>query len=104
MANVPRRSNPSAGCAGLVVVLGALLACMPRGIAADAGPVTNVRVAARGDGTATLTFDVSWKGSWRHEGNHDAAWVFFKVRAADAEAWQHVRLAADRPHGKRRRV
>ncbi|MFN7811428.1 MAG: hypothetical protein ACK5SI_02045 [Planctomycetia bacterium] len=95
--NVKRRCVRAARGAGLIVTLAAMLGQIPHAVAADTGPVTNVRVAARGDGTATLTFDVSWKGSWRHEGNHDAAWVFFKVRAADAEAWQHVRLAADRP-------
>jgi hypothetical protein len=96
MANVPRRSNPSAGCAGLIVVLGALLACMPRGIAADAGPVTNVRVTEWSKTAAILTFDVGWKNSWRHEGNHDALWVFFKYRPEGSDEWRHLRLAADK--------
>jgi hypothetical protein len=58
--------------------------------------VENVRLVPRDATTATITFDVGWADSWRHEGNHDAAWVFFKVRPAGSAEWQHVRLAADK--------
>jgi hypothetical protein len=34
--------------------------------------------------------------NWYHGLFHDAAWVFFKVRADEKSAWQHVRLAADK--------
>jgi hypothetical protein len=34
--------------------------------------------------------------AWRDKTNHDAAWVFFKVRADSKAPWQHVRLAADK--------
>ncbi|MBM4148678.1 MAG: hypothetical protein FJ224_06510 [Lentisphaerae bacterium] len=57
---------------------------------------SNVRVAPRDDKTATITVDLAWSPSWRNSENHDAAWIFFKVRAAGAMEWQHVRLAADR--------
>ncbi len=57
---------------------------------------SNLTAAPRDGKTATVTFDIAWEDSWRHEINHDAAWVFFKVRAAGATGWQHVRLAADR--------
>ena len=96
MANLPRRSNPAAGCVGLIVALGALLGCMPRSIAAGAGPVTNVRVTEWSKTAAILTFDVGWKNSWRHEGNHDALWVFFKYRPEGSDEWRHLRLAADK--------
>jgi len=64
----------------------------------------NAAITPRDDQTATIAFNISWEGSWRHEGNHDAAWVFFKVRAegpstglgAGSSEWQHVRLAADK--------
>ncbi len=56
----------------------------------------NLTVVARDAKTATIRFDVTWEGSWRHELSHDAAWVFFKARANEGAAWQHVRLAADR--------
>ena len=41
-------------------------------------------------------FDADWIGSWRNDLNHDAAWIFFKVRPEGAKEWQHIRLAADR--------
>ncbi|MBM4019837.1 MAG: hypothetical protein FJ288_16200 [Planctomycetes bacterium] len=43
-----------------------------------------------------MCFDIAWENSWRHEANHDAAWVFFKVRAEGEKEWQHVRLVADK--------
>jgi len=58
--------------------------------------ISNLKVTARDAKTAAVTFDVSWENSWRHEVNHDAAWVFFKVRPDDSSEWQPVRLAADR--------
>jgi len=57
---------------------------------------SNLTVAPRDARTATVTFDIEWEDSWRHEVNHDAAWVFFKARAADSTMWQHVWLSADR--------
>ncbi len=56
----------------------------------------NVRVAPRDAKTATITVDLAWGPSWRNGENHDAAWIFFKVRAEGAKEWQHVGLAADR--------
>ena len=57
--------------------------------------ITNVSVTPRDAATATVTFDLAWSDSWRHEVNHDAVWVFFKVRRAGSDAWQPVRLAAN---------
>jgi hypothetical protein len=57
---------------------------------------TNLTVVARDARSATIRFDVTWESSWRQEYSHDAAWVFFKVRAQEGDEWQHVRLAADR--------
>ena len=79
------------------VALCLMMAAAPRGFSAAPDRVTNVRITPRTAGTATLTFDIAWKESWRHEGNHDAQWVFFKVRPEGAEEWQHLRLAADKP-------
>ena len=56
--------------------------------------VENVKVAPRDDKTAIVTFDTSWSNSWRHGSFHDAAWVFFKVRADEKSPWQPVRLVA----------
>lgn len=46
------------------------------------------------DGLAQIRFDLSWNNSWRYTNiNHDAAWVFFKMRAEGATDWIHVKLA-----------
>jgi len=58
--------------------------------------IENVTVVPRDAKTATVTFDISWKDSWRDKNNHDAAWVFFKARAEGQTEWRHVRLTADR--------
>lgn len=45
-------------------------------------------------GLAKVGFDISWDNSWRYTNiNHDAVWVFFKVRGESQTNWQHVRLA-----------
>jgi len=58
--------------------------------------IENVTVAPRDAKTATVKFDIAWDKSWRDKTNHDAAWVFFRVRAEGATDWQHVRLVADK--------
>ena len=58
--------------------------------------IKNLTVASRDEKTAVLNFDISWKDSWRDPHNHDAVWLFFKMRAAGKAEWKHVRLAADR--------
>jgi hypothetical protein len=97
MSDAPRGMGRLAGIVAVLTTC-SLTAAMPHGVAADRDPlaVTNVRVTERQAATATLTFDVTWKDSWRHEGNHDAMWVFFKYRPKGADDWRHVRLAADR--------
>ena len=60
------------------------------------GRITNVRIVPGDDKQATIQFDAAWTGSWRNDLNHDAAWIFFKVRPEGAKEWQHIRLAADR--------
>jgi len=64
--------------------------------AARAVTIENVTVAPRDARTAYVKFDIAWDKSWRHEANHDAVWVFFKVRAEGGSEWQHVRLVADK--------
>jgi len=63
---------------------------------ADNLKIENVRVATRDEKSATVTFDISWTGSWRHGSFHDAAWVLFKAQADKKSGWQHVRLLADK--------
>ena len=55
--------------------------------------VTNVVVSQRDETTATVTFDVAWQNAWRFTNiNHDAAWVFFKVRREGTTDWHHMML------------
>ena len=55
--------------------------------------VTNVWVDKRDDTTAYIKFDISWQHAWRYTNiNHDAAWVFFKVRPEGSTTWQHATL------------
>ena len=55
--------------------------------------LANVAVSNRDDHTAFVKFDISWENSWRYTNiNHDAAWVFFKVRQEGSADWQHVIL------------
>jgi len=58
----------------------------------------NVTVIPRDAKTAVIQFDIAWNGSWRHDVNHDAIWVFFKFRTGSdpLKGWRHVRLAADK--------
>ena len=79
-----------------------LLACLAAGSVRAAGwadpevTITNLTVVPRDERTAIVRFDFAREASWRHEFNHDAAWVFFKVRTEGDTEWRHVRLAADR--------
>lgn len=67
--------------------------------------IDNVVVKKYSDEVAVVQFDISWENSWRRElgGDplflHDAAWVFFKVKAETRDAvavenqvWEHVVL------------
>jgi len=77
-----------------VMTVGLLLGATA--LRADDLRIENVSVAPRDAATATVTFDIAWSNSWRHGSFHDAAWVFFKVRAGDKSGWQPVRLVADK--------
>jgi hypothetical protein len=56
--------------------------------------VTNVTLAAVGQGKAAISFDLSWEHSWRDVENHDAAWVFVKYSPDGGTRWAHASLAA----------
>jgi len=77
-----------------VMVTGLLLGAT--GLRADGLRIENVTAAPRDGKTALVTFDLAWSNAWRHGSFHDAAWVFFKVRADDKTGWQPVRLVADK--------
>lgn len=57
-------------------------------------PAQVARVA--GTATATVRATVEWENAWRNDRNHDAAWIFIKVRAGTGP-WRHAQLAAGLP-------
>jgi len=60
--------------------------------------VTSPTLGALSGGSTTVTFNVSWKASWRNAtviGNWDAAWVFVKFRTTTGGTigdWKHASL------------
>jgi formylglycine-generating enzyme required for sulfatase activity len=58
------------------------------------GPATIARAA--GTATATVRAPVAWDNAWRNERNHDAAWVFVKVRAGTG-SWRHAPVVGGTP-------
>ncbi len=55
--------------------------------------LTNVTVKPRDDRTAYVRLDIRWENSWRYTNiNHDAAWVFFKIKPEGRSGWEHVIL------------
>ncbi len=75
--------------------LGAAALCLlaAGNIQANNLQISNVKATARDSSTVYIHFDIAWENSWRDTNfNHDAAWVFFKVRPAPLTNWQHVIL------------
>ncbi|MBM4164255.1 MAG: hypothetical protein FJ222_07430, partial [Lentisphaerae bacterium] len=60
------------------------------------GNFSNITVIPRDEKSAIVTFDMDWSGAWRHDVNHSALWVFFKVRLDGTSEWKPVRLVADK--------
>ncbi len=61
--------------------------------------INNVTLAPRDEKTSVIEFDLAWSGSWRHDVNHDAVWIFFKFRTENDPpkgGWRHLFLSADR--------
>jgi hypothetical protein len=86
--------HPLNGARALAIACGLLAGA--GAVRADKLRIGNVTVIRRDAATATVKFDISWENSWRHGSFHDAAWVFFKVRADGKAGWRHVRLVADK--------
>jgi hypothetical protein len=47
-----------------------------------------------GTGALRVPAKVSWKNAWRNARNHDAVWLFVKVRNGPNAGWRHARLLA----------
>ena len=81
---------------GCVLVISTALAAgvaMPNNLG-----ITNISISGNNNTTALVKFDISWDNSWRYAAGggplylHDAAWVFFKVKAEGESEWKHVTL------------
>ena len=46
-----------------------------------------------GGSTLRVLVRVSWKNSWRNARNHDAVWLFVKLRVPPNTGYRHVRIA-----------
>jgi formylglycine-generating enzyme required for sulfatase activity len=61
---------------------------------------TEIHVATRGvervagSDAVQVIAHVTWKNAWRNARNHDAAWLFLKMRVGPNGGWTHVRLRA----------
>ena len=74
----------------------AALVCLAL-LVAPLAHATDVRVAnvsATRAATLSVTAQVSWKNGWRNERNHDAVWLFVKLRARSERNWRHGKLIA----------
>ncbi len=78
------------------MVLAAAVSLAACGARANNLSVTNVTITVRDTTTAWIHFDISWENSWRYTNvNHDAAWVFFKIKEDGSDVWNHAILEAD---------
>ncbi len=76
---------------GLSVILAVTLAA--GGAWANNLVLTNLTIRPRDDSTAYVQFNICWDNSWRYTNiNHDAAWVFFKIKPEGRANWEHVTL------------
>lgn len=53
--------------------------------------VSHVEMTRPDPASFVITFDLAWENSWRNDVDHDAAWVFFKLRP-EGGVWEHLSL------------
>ncbi len=49
-----------------------------------------------GSPTLRVSATVSWKNAWRNTRNHDAVWLFVKLRPSGNAPWRHARVSSSR--------
>ena len=78
-----------------VLVSSPLSAALANDLRIETGTVER---SAGGSGLR-VTAKVAWKNAWRNTRNHDAVWLFVKVRLSPNAPWRHARLLATRAGG-----
>ena len=88
-----RRVGTVGGAAAIALVVAGLSAASPSAARANDLRVETGAVE-RVSGTVALRVPakVSWKNAWRNAKNHDAVWLFVKVRSGPNAGWRHARL------------
>src|SRR5262245_48420973 len=83
------------GCSALAFTAAVVAASTPTSVALGNDLRVETRSVDRSANTgARVTAKVSWKNAWRNARNHDAVWLFVKVRPGPNAGWRHVKLAA----------
>jgi formylglycine-generating enzyme required for sulfatase activity len=80
----------AAATALLISVLSATSASTAR--ANDLRVETGAVERVSGGGGLRVPVKVSWRNAWRNARNHDAVWLFVKVRGGPNASWRHARL------------
>lgn len=86
--------TPGAARAGKTALLiSVLVTAFPSSaLANDLRVETGAVERAAGSGGLRVPAKVSWKNAWRNARNHDAVWLFVKVRGGPNAPWRHARL------------
>jgi formylglycine-generating enzyme required for sulfatase activity len=77
-----------------------VIAVASLGLFVSRAHATEIHVATRGvervagSDAIQVIAHVTWKNAWRNARNHDAAWLFLKMRVGPNGGWTHARLRA----------
>src|SRR5689334_9727591 len=94
----PRSMREQRASGAACVARAALLGSVMLGVlssaarASDLGVETGAVERSSGTGGLRVSARVSWKNAWRNAKNHDAVWLFVKVRTGPNATWRHARL------------
>jgi formylglycine-generating enzyme required for sulfatase activity len=70
-----------------------LAAATPVFAASDLAVETRPAVGRSADGAPQVIARITWRNAWRNARNHDAVWLFVKLRSGAGAPWRHARIA-----------
>lgn len=76
----------------LAIAIGVALALPSVAHATDLRIETGRVERVPASGAIRVTASVAWKNAWRNARNHDAVWLFAKIRPRQGGPWTHARL------------